>query len=134
MNLLTGLIDIIYPKRCHICLGFLDYYERKFPDICDNCFSTLPLLTHPVCTICVCPFKSKSEEDHLCEKCIRKRPFYDELRAPYLYEDKIMEAIQRLKYSDKSYLAKSLGRLLADFLKEWIDDLDGMVMIPVPLP
>lgn len=133
MNLFTELIDIIYPKKCHICLDFLDDEERKLPDICDNCFSGLPVLTHPFCSICGVPFASKVEEDHLCEKCIRTRPFYDELRAPYLYEDRIMEAIHRLKYSGKSYLAKSFGSLLADFLKEWINDIDGMIMIPVPL-
>ncbi|NLD38974.1 MAG: ComF family protein [Desulfatiglans sp.] len=133
MNLFTELIDIIYPKKCHICMDFLDDSERKLPDICNTCFSSFPLLTHPFCSICGVPFVSKVEEDHLCEKCIRTRPFYDELRSPYLYEDKIMEAIHRLKYSGKSYLAKSMGRLLADFLTEWTGDLDGMIMIPVPL-
>lgn len=133
MNLFTDLIDIIYPKKCHICLDFLDDEKCKLPDICNSCFSGLPVLTHPFCSICGVPFQSKVEEDHLCEKCIRTRPFYDELRAPYLYEDRIMEAIHRLKYSGKSYLAKSMGRLLADFLKEWISDIDGMIMIPVPL-
>ncbi len=133
MNLFTELIEIIYPKKCHICLDFLDDSETKLPDVCDNCFTSFPALTHPFCSICGVPFASKVEEDHLCEKCIRTRPFYDELRAPYLYEDKIMEAIHRLKYSGKSYLAKSMGRILADFLKERISDIEGMIMIPVPL-
>jgi ComF family protein len=133
MNLFTELIDIIYPKKCHICLGFLDDKERRLPDICDNCLSGFPALTHPFCSICGLPFASKVKDDHLCEKCIRDRPFYDELRAPYLYEGNIMEAIHRLKYSGKSYLAKSMGRILADFLKEWISDTEGMIMIPVPL-
>ncbi|MBN1905195.1 MAG: ComF family protein [Deltaproteobacteria bacterium] len=134
MDLFTELIDIIYPKKCHLCLDFLDDEESKLPDICNSCFSGLPVLTHPFCSICGVPFESKVEEDHLCEKCIRTRPFYDELRAPYLYEDIIMEAIHRLKYSGKSYLAKSLGSLMADFLKEWTGDIDdSMIMIPVPL-
>lgn len=44
-----------------------------------------------------------------------------------------MEAIHRLKYSGKSYLARSMGRLLADFLKDWRGDIDSMIMMPVPL-
>ncbi|NLA73932.1 MAG: hypothetical protein GX846_00370, partial [Deltaproteobacteria bacterium] len=80
MNLFTELVDIIYPKKCHICLDFLDNSETRLPDICDDCFSGFPELTHPFCPICGVPFASKVEEDHLCEKCIRTRPFYDELR------------------------------------------------------
>jgi ComF family protein len=133
MRLLSELIEIIYPPKCHVCLDFLDDEERKSPDICDNCYSAFPLLTHPICSICGVPFASKVEEDHQCERCIRTRPFYDELRSPYLYQDTIMEAIHRLKYSGKSYLARSMGRLLADFLKDWRGDIDSMIMMPVPL-
>ena len=95
MNLFTELVDIIYPKKCHICLDFLDNSETRLPDICDDCFSGFPELTHPFCPICGVPFASKVEEDHLCEKGNRTRPINDELRAPYIYEVKIREEDQR---------------------------------------
>jgi ComF family protein len=44
-----------------------------------------------------------------------------------------MDAVHLIKYSGKSYLANSLGPLLADFLKNWLNDTKGMIMIPVPL-
>jgi ComF family protein len=133
MNLFSELINIIYPPKCSICLNFLDDSETKIKGICDECYSEFPALHHPFCSVCGVPFTSKVEEDHLCEKCIRERPHYDELRSPYLYEDRIMDAIHLIKYSGKSYLAKSLGPLLESFAKDWVTITKDMLMIPVPL-
>ena len=133
MSLLSNLLDIVYPPRCQVCTNFLDAHPEDRGDICDECFSSFRKLTHPFCSICAEPFKSKVEEDHLCEKCLRKRPYYDELRAPYLYEEKIMEAVQLIKYSGKSYIVKSLGPLLGAFAKDWINVTKDMIIMPVPL-
>ena len=133
MRLLSGLIDIIYPPRCHICMDFLDDHPVERGDICDTCFAGFKSLSHPYCSICGEPFKSKVEEDHLCERCLRKRPFYDELRAPYLYEETLRDAIQLIKYSGRSNILKPLGLLLGAFAKNRIDDTKNMIMMPVPL-
>jgi ComF family protein len=133
MSLLSNLIDIIYPPRCHICMDFLDARPENRGEICDSCFSSFRKLTHPFCPICCEPFKSKVEDDHLCEICLRKRPFFDQLRAPCLYEGKLTNAMQLIKYAGKSYIVNSLGPMLATFAKDCIDDTEDMVMIPVPL-
>ena len=114
-------------------MDFLDDHSAEKGDICDECLSGFDRLSHPFCTICGVPFKSKVEEDHLCEKCLRKRPYYDLLRAPYLYEDKIMDAVHLIKYSGKSTILKTLGPLLGAFVKDLIGDTKDMVLIPVPL-
>ena len=133
MNLLSSLIDIIYPPRCCVCKDFLEKHPGGRGDICDECFAGFKELPHPFCSICSEPFKSKVEEDHLCEKCLRQRPFYDELRAPYLYEEKIMDAIQMIKYSGKSNIVKSIGPILGAFAGNWINDTGNVIMMPVPL-
>ena len=133
MSLLSNLIDIIYPPRCYVCMDFLDGHPEGRGDICDECFLSFKELTHPFCSICGEPFKSKVEENHLCERCLLKRPFYDELRAPFLYEEKLMDAIQLIKYSGRSYIIKSLGPLLGTFAKNWINGSKDMIMMPVPL-
>lgn len=133
MNLLSNLLDIIYPPRCHVCMDFLDNHPPDRGDICDECFSGFIKLTHPFCSICGEPFKSTVEEDHLCERCLRKRPYYDELRAPYLYEQKLMDAIHLIKYSGKSFIIKSLGPLLGEFAKTGINITEDMIIMPVPL-
>ncbi len=137
MSIFRQFIDLIYPPRCLICEKFLwknrakkDQQELLF---CNPCFDGFSEITSPLCPTCGRPFASEVDEDHLCEDCLRKRPYYDAMRAPYLFEGGIMAAIHQFKYARKSHLAKSLGPLLSSFAKKWFDQADGYLMMPVPL-
>ena len=44
-----------------------------------------------------------------------------------------MKAIHQFKYEEKSYLANSLGPLLASFAKRWLKEMDDCLVMPVPL-
>ncbi|UCF82335.1 MAG: ComF family protein, partial [Desulfobacteraceae bacterium] len=44
-----------------------------------------------------------------------------------------MTAIHQYKYGPKSFLARSLGPLLAHFAERWIQNSDGLLTMPVPL-
>jgi ComF family protein len=137
MKLFQPLIDLIYPPRCAICGEFLwkgrakeDHEELLF---CRPCFDGFSQITSPLCTVCGRPFVSRVGEDHACEDCLRKAPSCDMVRAPYLYEGGMMEAIHQFKYSGRSHLAHSLGPLLTSFVKTWLDRTADCVTMPVPL-
>lgn len=133
MGIFTKFIDIIYPARCHICRSFILNDSRPNNHFCPDCLNGFSKISPPLCTICGIPFESLSEENHLCEECLRKRPFFDGLAAPYLYEGRIMDAIHQMKYAGKTYLADSLGPLIASFATKWLDNPEGLLMMPVPL-
>jgi ComF family protein len=137
MNLLGKLTDIIYPARCPICQEFLwdnrikgEYNGLSF---CRSCFLGFNKIHSPLCPICGRPFISQTGKDHPCEDCLRGRPFYDTIAAPYLYEGSLMTAIHIFKYGRKSSLADSLGPLLAHFAETWVHPSDSFLAIPVPL-
>ena len=137
MNVLKKIIDLIYPPRCHICKKFLwenrvekDHKELLF---CQPCFDGFPEITSSLCPICGRPLAALDEEDHVCEDCLRKRPFFDKAGAPYLYEGGLMSAIHQFKYDGKSYMAGSLGHLLALFARKWSKEIDDCLIMPVPL-
>ncbi len=137
MNISNKFIDIIYPPRCHICERFL-WSNRSKKDqeellICRSCFESFSEITSPLCPVCSRPFPPVAEEDHICEDCLRKRPLYDAIGAPYLYDGVFMEAIHRFKYAGKTHLADSLGPLLVSFARGWLNKTDECLMIPVPL-
>ncbi|MBW2115275.1 MAG: ComF family protein [Deltaproteobacteria bacterium] len=137
ISLLKNLIDIIYPPRCPICREFL----RKDPltgqyntsSFCPTCFADFRRISTPLCSVCGRPFADGTDEDHLCEDCLRKRPLYKVAGAPYVYDGPLMTAIHQFKYGGKSYLADSLGPLLAQFAKSWVKNPDGFLTLPVPL-
>jgi len=137
MKFLSQLIDIIYPPRCHICGRFVSADEDRATShhLCDDCLADLTPITHPICTVCGLPFSTPKGQDHLCENCLRKRPWYDSVRAPYLYSGPLVEAIQRFKYGSETRLVSSLGTLLSSFAKELVPNPPkaGFLTVPVPL-
>ena len=137
MNPLSKFIDIIYPPRCPICREFIcdTPMEDKTKDapFCESCFSDFKKIYPPLCPICCRPFVSQVEENHLCEECLRKKPFYEATAAPYLYEGSLMTAIHKYKYGPKSFLGDYLGPLLAHFAEKWFATSNKFLAIPVPL-
>ncbi len=137
MKFLSQLIDIIYPPRCHICGRFVSPDEDRVSShhLCDDCLADLTPITHPICTVCGLPFSTRKGEDHLCENCLRKRPWYDSVRAPYLYSGPLVEAIQRFKYGSETQLTSSLGTLLSSFAIELVPNplTADSLTVPVPL-
>jgi ComF family protein len=137
MKVLNSLVDLIYPPRCPICQAFLQdqvalHGGRELP-FCEACFKDFTEINSPICSLCGRPFSDGIEQDRVCEDCLRKRPHYDLARAPYLYDGALMTAIHQLKYAQRSHLADSLGSLLASFAQNWIGELEGYVIMPVPL-
>jgi ComF family protein len=133
MRIFAKFIDIIYPARCHVCQDFLPVERRSDNNFCADCLNGFSRIIPPLCPVCGIPFGSISEENHLCEKCLRKRPIFDSLGAPYIYEGPIMNAIHQMKYAGKTYLADSLGPLMASFAIKWLDTTEGLLIMPVPL-
>ena len=137
MSILHQFIDLIYPPMCPICGNFLREKGTNsewpgFP-VCLSCLDEFSEVSHPCCTVCGLPFESWVEDDHPCEMCLRKWPFYSKVIVPYLYEGTLMSAIHQFKYGGKSHLAKSLGPFLASFVGERLNGMDDLLVMPVPL-
>jgi len=138
MNLLSRLMDLIYPPRCGVCHAFLREdgvnHEGREMDLCGPCFSSFVEAASPLCPFCGRPFGSGGGEDHACEDCLAARPSFDIARAPYIYEGLLMTAIHELKYARKTHLARSLGPLLASYAARWLGNpADKLLVMPVPL-
>lgn len=137
MNLLTQLADMVYPPRCAVCGRFLWkgplVKETGSSLFCADCMADFHCPASPLCPICGQPFPSEATEDHLCEDCMRKRPFYEAACAPYRYEGAVLKAIHRLKYGSKSFVADALGPLLARFAEKRVIRTGTVLAMPVPL-
>ena len=148
MKILNELIDIVYPPRCHICHGFLrdDQLENRSIFFCRTCSDNFVRIASPICPVCCTPLEM-SQEDHLCEDCLRKKPYYTATYACYQYDGAIKDAIHQFKYGSKSFMSKSLGPLLAAFSENsdlmpyrqgnetcrWVQESDHLLIMPVPL-
>lgn len=129
-GIFTYLIDLIYPPRCPLCDSYLD--EEKL--FCDKCLAGFKRLLPPFCSICAVPFDGIGDDMHICENCLRKRPYFKSISAPYIYSNSLSTAVHLFKYQGKRSVSKALGRLLAGFALDWWDrSKKDYVIIPVPL-
>ena len=93
---------------------------------CKRCVAELPEFKPPFCTICASP-----GHQTLCDWCQSGRTQADGIRAPFLMQGVVREAVHRFKYGNLRAAAPELGELLAGYLAS--HPMVGDVVAPVPL-
>ncbi|OUS12653.1 hypothetical protein A9Q89_05440 [Gammaproteobacteria bacterium 53_120_T64] len=119
--------DHLLPGACLLCgLGAADDI-----DLCTACEQSLPRLgSH--CGICAQPLTRSAT----CGRCLRKRPSFNTVKAPLLYQYPVDLLLQRFKFKGQLAAGKVLSQLLARYLKTQIGNGDCYrpdLLIPVPL-
>ena len=119
IGLLPGVLNLLFPPRCVGC-------QREGTHLCSGCVAGAPRLQHPFCHLCAQP-----GSDTLCDRCKAEDRAIDGIRAPFLMQGAMREAVHQLKYSNLRALAPPMAELMMDPLRlaEWTPDL----MVPVPL-
>lgn len=119
-NIINGLLDSILPAHCELC------GDASQSMLCAACDSQLPRIRN-CCEICSLPLESSGvyaqEEDELdvCGECLRFRPDFDKLIAPFVYKDEVSWLINKFKHRNRAhfgdYLSHHLLRELQDHLR-----------------
>ena len=117
----ASVLDLVYPNPVlrMRCGGKLFCVS--------TCETSLPRLKPPYCRKCAQPVPSGA----LCRQCTAAPPALEGIRAVFLMEGSIREAVHAVKYSNLRAAAPSLGRLMARWLVS--TPLPGEVLLSVPL-
>ena len=117
---ITGsTLDLLFPIQCAGCL-------RESEILCETCIPKLARLTSPYCQLCASPNTLSP-----CGLCRESPLSVNGIRAPFLMEGAVREAIFSLKYRGVRAAAPDLGRLLAQYMDH--HTVSGEVIVPVPL-
>lgn len=120
---LRTAIDLALPLHCLGC-------AREGDVICPQCAADLPKLAPPFCHICASPGVSG-----VCRDCRQLSSASGEalsgIRAPFLMEGLLREAVHAFKYRNYRAAAPSLAGFLEAYLRD--TPLPGDVLLPVPL-
>lgn len=110
----------VFPRRCSYC-GKVIVPERQ---ICEDCESNLPRITAPICLLC-----GHAKTDCTCKQ---KKHKYKAICAPFYYEDAIVQAIHRLKFENKDFLAESFTSDMAACVRREYADImfDTVTFVP----
>lgn len=129
MKILNFIISLFFPRTCSLCGKNISFKDEK--NICDDCLKKLPVLEGLLCHKCSLPLEDGGA---FCPDCKEtKNMYFETLKAPYVYTDKIRVLIKKMKYSQRPFLAKDLSKQMAEFIrKEHINENIDLI-IPVPI-
>ena len=122
-SLARSALDLLLPLHCLGC-------RREGDVLCARCIEGLSRLEPPFCDTCAQP-----NVNGQCQWCLEHPVMIDGIRAPYLFEGPLREAVHRLKYRGWRAAAPVLGGLLAGYLEhhKFPAQTTGQVLVPVPL-
>lgn len=113
-------LDLLFPRWCIGCGKEGDY-------ICRACRELMQVITPPICPVCGRP----KSQGSVCPDCRDTRAQLDGVRAPFVFEGIIRQAIHELKYRNLRALAPAMAGWLYDYLVE--NPVAADVLVPVPL-
>jgi len=118
-RLAQAALDFILPIGCLGC-------GKEGGYICQACVAVLPSLHEPYCAICFQPNSATP-----CNWCKTAPLALDGIRAPFLMDGAVREAVHQLKYRGLRGLASTMGVLMASYLRS--RPLQAELLVPVPL-
>jgi ComF family protein len=137
IRFLRDILDFVLPPLCSLCNRRLKDNEKL---VCTDCLHRIRIISPPFCELCGKPVKSFNEK--VCHRCAISPHKCSKIRAigPYdgnlknePYTANLKHLIYLFKYSKKPALAKLLGKLMADTLKNDKTFEIPQVVVPVPL-
>lgn len=108
MKLWSVLLDLLYPPRCTFCHCFV---KSSAVAICDNCRKNLPYTTN-----------GGRQKADFVTVCV----------SPLYYEDDVRESLLRYKFHGATGYAKAYAPLVADCIREHLDqEYDLITWVPL---
>lgn len=122
------LLIRLFPYRCLLCGDPQDSQARAI-DLCHRCRDALAKNSSP-CESCGLPIPVDAS-NRLCTHCIQRRPTYDQITAPYLYQAPLDGFVTRLKFQGRL----NYGPLLADLMRAGLkpERPQPEILLPAPL-
>lgn len=129
VNLWEMFCKLFFPSKIKcVCCG-RDLVKPADIEFCEHCKQKLPYLkNYKICKVCGTDISGMSD---FCISCKSSKREFVESRSVFIYKDNVKKLILNLKFSNKPYLAETLGAEMAELFKTLNWKID--VVIPVPL-
>jgi ComF family protein len=120
-------LDFIYPPACLTC----DAGVAAADALCSTCWAAMSFIERPYCERLGTPFAQDLGEGLLSPQAVADPPVYERARAVARYDGPARTLVHRLKYADRTELARPMGAWMANAGKELLAEAD--LLVPVPL-
>ena len=130
LNLLPGLVSLVYPRFCAVC----SYPVAPGESVCADCAGQAPRLHAPFCAKCSQPFPGDITGSFTCANCMDRVLHFDAAVSAYRSRGVVRQVIHQFKYGRQTHLRHVIGGWLAEALDD--SRLAGQrfdLIVPVPL-
>ena len=127
-----GLVDLLFPPHCTFC-GVALARSRAHALLCSICKSGLAPKLGEVCQRCSAPLPNHLSADKDCTHCHDRRFHFESVTTLGTYREQLRDAVLRLKVSVNEPLMWSMGRLLAERIRQTVSDFASRTLVPVPI-
>ena len=118
---------ILFPTKCLICCSIINS-ESQF---CFKCWGSVDFISEPSCQKCDYPFEFDIGVESLCAGCIEQDHYFDRALSVMKYGDASKKIVHKLKYADKTHIAKNIASLMHSRLQKEVVRPD--LIVPVPM-
>ncbi len=124
---LHGAIGIVYPPSCIACQAATGEAQA----LCPACWGAIGFIERPYCERLGTPFSVDLGDGLISPAAMADPPVFARARAVCRFDGTARELVHRLKYGDRTDLALTMGRMMAQAGRELLPDA-GLI-VPVPL-
>jgi ComF family protein len=126
---ISNLLEKLYPSDITCFLSGREVREDK-NGLCDKCAKEVEW-NDKFCLKCGSPCKSMAD---YCLHCQNHDRSFEFARAPFVYADKVANAIQEYKYNNKRYLSKPFAKIIKTELDKMLEKgikIDFITYVPL---
>ncbi len=120
-------IGIVYPPSCIACQAATGEAQA----LCPACWGGIGFIERPYCERLGTPFAVDLGDGLVSPAAIADPPVFARARAVCRFDGTARELVHKLKYGDRTDLALTLGRMMAQAGRELLPD--AALIVPVPL-
>lgn len=119
--------NLLWPPACIGCGAAVIEPDH----LCPACWRAMSFVTPPVCMRYGTPLPFDLGPDAVSPVAISDPPVFDRARAVARYDGLARELVHRLKYGDRTELARPMGRLMSSAGDALL--AEATLLVPVPL-
>ena len=127
MKIKEGLFNIVFPPRCPVC----DEVIHVGKDTCEDCRKKVVCIGEPSCKKCGKPLENQRRE--YCTDCMKKKHYFSQGKAVFVYQGEIRQSMYRFKYSNKREYAGFYAKEAVRIYGDWIRTKQIEAIVPVPM-
>ena len=125
------LIDLLFPKRCPVCLDVLPPGKKL---ICAPCVKKMPRVQEPYCLKCGRPMEAADEWKEYCRNCEKRFPSFEKGLVYGVYHTEIMSRLMaQVKYHEDPQLLDYPCLDFAESTRKLVQSFGAECLIPVPV-